>query len=94
MGDVAVDAGSQAALVNLESYRKSINDEGNWRALLKFAAGAREKDLKIAFFSATPQGGGVALMRHSLIRLLQLLGVKARWYVFLARRSYMRLSYR
>jgi glycosyltransferase involved in cell wall biosynthesis len=40
-----------------------------------------EQDLKIAFFNATPQGGGVALMRHAGIRLFRLLGVKCRWFV-------------
>jgi len=37
--------------------------------------------LKIGFFSSTPQGGGVALMRHALIRFLTLLDVDVAWYV-------------
>jgi hypothetical protein len=35
----------------------------------------------IAFFSATPQGGGVALMRHALIRLWRMVGLDVTWYV-------------
>lgn len=35
----------------------------------------------ISFINATPQGGGVALMRHALIRLFKPLKVNARWYI-------------
>ena len=35
----------------------------------------------MAFFSATPQGGGVALMRHALIRFFRLVGVDCTWWV-------------
>lgn len=35
----------------------------------------------ITFINSTPQGGGVSIMRHALMRLLELLGVDARWYV-------------
>lgn len=45
-----------------------------------YANKLREKKTKIAFFSATPQGGGVALMRHALVRLSRLLGVDVTWY--------------
>ncbi len=36
---------------------------------------------KLLFFNSTIQGGGVALMRHALIRLFQLISVDANWYV-------------
>jgi len=49
--------------------------------LNKYATDLRERQVKIGFFSSTPQGGGVALMRHALIRLLRLLGVDCTWYV-------------
>lgn len=35
----------------------------------------------ICFINSTPQGGGVALMRHAQIRLYRLLGVSASWHV-------------
>jgi hypothetical protein len=35
--------------------------------------------IRIAFFNSTPQGGGVALMRHALIRFLSRVDVDARW---------------
>lgn len=37
--------------------------------------------VSIAFFSATPQGGGVALMRHALVRLWRMVGLPANWFV-------------
>lgn len=39
------------------------------------------KNKKISFLSSTPQGGGVALMRHAHIRMYRLLGMKVSWYV-------------
>jgi hypothetical protein len=35
---------------------------------------------KVAFFSSTPQGGGVALMRHALIRFAHTMGADVTWY--------------
>jgi hypothetical protein len=36
--------------------------------------------VKIAFFSSTPHGGGVALMRHALVRFSHSLGTDIKWY--------------
>lgn len=77
--EVDVDAGGRIHIVDsLEDYRSSVR-EPTWNALHKYAKFLREKHIKIAFFSSTPQGGGVALMRHALIRLFRLLGVDAKW---------------
>jgi hypothetical protein len=46
---------------------------------MKYADDLKDRKVKIAFFSATPQGGGVALMRHALLRFLHLLHVDAEW---------------
>ncbi|RYP08384.1 hypothetical protein DL764_001953 [Monosporascus ibericus] len=46
-----------------------------WDALMHYAGQLKQKGTKIAFFSATPQGGGVALMRHALVRFCRLIGV-------------------
>ena len=62
----------------MEDYRPSVR-EPTWNAVNKYAKILRDKHIKIAFFSSTPQGGGVALMRHALIRLFRLLGVDAKW---------------
>ncbi|KAI5305937.1 hypothetical protein KEM56_002810 [Ascosphaera pollenicola] len=79
-GDVDVDCGSHAVIATLEDYSETVRDP-TWQAALKLAEKAKKQNLKIAFFSATPQGGGVALMRHALVRYLRLLNVDVTWYV-------------
>lgn len=51
---------------------------------MALAALLKANNTKVAFFSATPQGGGVALMRHALIRLWRLVGLDIKWYVHAA----------
>lgn len=65
-------------LVVLEDF-KGITPPQEFSLLLSLAKKFQGK--KITFISATPQGGGVAIMRHALIRLLRLLGVNAHWFV-------------
>ncbi|MDO8488843.1 MAG: glycosyltransferase, partial [Candidatus Omnitrophota bacterium] len=65
-------------LVNLEDYKNTV-EPVTWELLLKLADAFRGK--KLISISSTPQGGGVALMRHRLIDLLRLLGIDARWYI-------------
>ena len=69
-----------AELVTLEDYRKTASQE-DFDLLLKLARAFHGK--KLIFISATPRGGGVALMRHALIRLLRLLHVDAHWHVLI-----------
>ncbi|KIJ68931.1 glycosyltransferase family 4 protein [Hydnomerulius pinastri MD-312] len=78
---VTVDAAGKIHLIDdLEVYQNSVS-KGTWSAVNKLADELREKKIKIGFFSSTPQGGGVALMRHALIRFLTALDVDAAWYV-------------
>lgn len=77
-GVVGVDCSSRAHLVNLSDYKKTCSPQ-TWEAMMTFATSLRKADKKIAFFSSTPQGGGVALMRHSLVRLANLLEVDLKW---------------
>lgn len=78
---VTVDAGGKIHLIDdLDVYRQSVGQR-TWNAVNKLADELRERKVKIGFFSSTPQGGGVALMRHALIRFLSLLDVDAAWYV-------------
>ncbi|TFY53615.1 hypothetical protein EVJ58_g9355 [Rhodofomes roseus] len=78
---VAVDAGGKIHLVDdLDEYRKTVG-KGTWNAVIKLADELREKKIKFGFFSSTPQGGGVALMRHALVRFFSALDVDAAWYV-------------
>jgi hypothetical protein len=60
---VAVDAGFKIHLIDdLDEYKKSCG-KGTWNAVTKMAEELREKKVKMGFFSSTPQGGGVALVR-------------------------------
>ncbi|KAI5158609.1 alpha,alpha-trehalose phosphorylase (configuration-retaining) [Nematocida parisii] len=68
---------------SVEHYRPSIGEKSYefMLDLLKESESMAENNQKITFFSSTAQGGGVALMRHSLIRYLQIINVDAEWYV-------------
>ncbi|KAG0136207.1 hypothetical protein HOY82DRAFT_625882 [Tuber indicum] len=90
---VLPDADGAIRLVeNLKEYQNTVH-QGTWDTVLKYACqlrgyknGQTEGDpqcppTKIAFFSATPQGGGVALMRHALVRFCSELGVELNWYI-------------
>ncbi|SJL00258.1 probable Trehalose phosphorylase [Armillaria ostoyae] len=78
---VTVDAAGKIHLLDdLDEYKKTVGP-GTWNAVVKLADELREKQVKIGFFSSTPQGGGVALMRHALIRFLTALDVDVAWYV-------------
>jgi alpha,alpha-trehalose phosphorylase (configuration-retaining) len=77
---VEVDCGGHAQITRLEQYPATVGHR-TWEATMKYAKSLKSDGVKIAFFNSTPQGGGVALMRHALIRFLRLVGVDARWYV-------------
>jgi glycosyltransferase involved in cell wall biosynthesis len=79
-GRVEVDCGGHAQVTRLEQYAATVGPR-TWEATMKYAKSLKSDRVKIAFFNSTPQGGGVALMRHALIRFLRLVGVDARWYV-------------
>lgn len=67
-----------AELVTIDDYKR-ITHPDEFDYLVKQAEQFKGK--KMVFINATPQGGGVALMRHAIIRLYRLLGVDAHWYV-------------
>jgi glycosyltransferase involved in cell wall biosynthesis len=79
-GIVEVDASFQAPLISVEDYKTTCNS-ATWEAVMHYAKNLRKRKTKIAFFSSTPQGGGVALMRHALVRFSRVIGVDLRWYV-------------
>jgi hypothetical protein len=64
----------------LADYRATCADT-TWTVMRKYADALRKDKVKIAFFSSTPQGGGVALMRHALVRFARTIGVDLKWYV-------------
>ncbi|PCG93399.1 Glycosyl transferase, family 1 [Penicillium occitanis (nom. inval.)] len=79
-GLVEVDAAFHVKLTRLEDYATTVAAT-TWAAINKYVGDLKKRRVKIAFFSATPQGGGVALMRHAMVRFAKVLGVDLRWYV-------------
>lgn len=67
-------------IASLENYRETVGSQ-TWAMLQIFATEVRSKKWRIALFSATPQGGGVALIRHAFVRLGRLLDLDIKWYV-------------
>ncbi|KAJ5808470.1 hypothetical protein N7474_009739 [Penicillium riverlandense] len=80
LGHVEVDTDFHVRLTNIEDFEGTVSAK-TWSVVQHYAADLKKRDIKIAFFSATPQGGGVALMRHSLVRFSHYLGTNIRWYV-------------
>ncbi|KAF3386359.1 Trehalose phosphorylase [Penicillium rolfsii] len=80
LGKVEVDAGFHICLTDLDRYKQTVRAK-TWKAVQHYAGDLRSRKVKIAFFSATPQGGGVALMRHALIRFAHEIGVDITWFV-------------
>lgn len=67
-------------LVRPSDYKKLVQPE-DYEKLIKLAEDIKASKERVVFFSSTPRGGGVALMRHALIRLLNQLGVDVSWHV-------------
>ncbi|PLB40797.1 putative trehalose synthase (Ccg-9) [Aspergillus candidus] len=79
-GLVEVDTAFHVKLANLDDFKKTV-EANTWAAVQHYAKDLKDRKVKIAFFSATPQGGGVALMRHALVRFSHYLGTRIDWYV-------------
>ncbi|CAG9982635.1 unnamed protein product [Clonostachys byssicola] len=79
-GIVQTDGAFKAKLLELYNFRSTCQ-KPTWDAMHHYAKDLRTRKIKIAFFSSTPQGGGVALMRHALVRFARLLGLDLTWYV-------------
>ncbi|KAK9480340.1 hypothetical protein V1514DRAFT_276428 [Lipomyces japonicus] len=83
---VGVDSDGLIHMLELSDFQKSCSPT-TWNCLMPLVRGLRSrqvnghKGVRIAFFNATPQGGGVALMRHAMIRLFKLLDLQVTWYV-------------
>ncbi|KAK6811657.1 hypothetical protein RU639_012638 [Aspergillus parasiticus] len=90
-GLVEVDAAFHVKLTRLADYEKTVGLP-TWMAVNKYASDLKQRRVKIAFFSATPQGGGVALMRHAMVRFAKAIGVDIRWYVPKPRHGIFRLT--
>lgn len=64
----------------MEDFRKTVGSK-TWDGVQLYANDLKERKVKMAFFSATPQGGGVALMRHAMVRFSHCLGTDVKWWV-------------
>ncbi|KAJ6011279.1 hypothetical protein N7451_002691 [Penicillium sp. IBT 35674x] len=80
MGLVEVDTNFHVRIADLDDFKSTVTSR-TWSAVEHYAADLKERNVRIAFFSATPQGGGVALMRHALVRFSYNLGTDIKWYV-------------
>ena len=76
--NVRPDLGGRAAYATLEQYMRDVTPETK-HLTETYAKLVKERNKSIAFFSATPRGGGVALMRHALLRYFDLQGVDCSW---------------
>jgi hypothetical protein len=76
--EVLVDCEGHAQISSKKDFQNSVSDQ-TWQATMKYVTALKRSGTKIAFFNSTPQGGGVALMRHALIRFLRTVGVEAKW---------------
>jgi glycosyltransferase involved in cell wall biosynthesis len=76
---------------SLEDYRETVSRE-EFDLLLDIAGEFKRNNLKMVFFSSTKSGGGVALMRHALIRLCKLLNVKVSWHVMNSKKEIFNIS--
>uniref|UniRef100_A0A0D2XSR2 Uncharacterized protein n=1 Tax=Fusarium oxysporum (strain Fo5176) TaxID=660025 RepID=A0A0D2XSR2_FUSOF len=79
-GFVQTDVGFRAYLTTLQNYKDTCGTS-TWETMMTYAVKLRRNKTRIAFFSSTPQGGGVALMRHALVRFARRIGVDLSWYV-------------
>ena len=78
-GVVQIDAGFRVHLSTIQNYKDTCS-RASWETVMFYAKKLQADKTKIAFFSSTPQGGGVALMRHALVRFSHLIGVDLTWY--------------
>ncbi|GAA5840511.1 hypothetical protein JCM5353_006572 [Sporobolomyces roseus] len=77
---VLVDANHRVHLHSL-TLLKQTTSPSLFSTFELFSSTLISQKTRIGFFSATPRGGGVALMRHALIRLWHQVGVDAKWFV-------------
>ncbi|MCA9486163.1 glycosyltransferase [Candidatus Woesearchaeota archaeon] len=59
-------------------YVEEHENKGTLEDVKRYAQALKGK--KIVFINSTPRGGGVALMRHALIRTMRMFGINASWH--------------
>ena len=73
--EVGVDAEGRGQLTWVQSYVNSVH-KNTWTATMKYVNSLKQRNVKIALFNSTPQGGGVAL-----VRFCRAVGIDCKWYV-------------
>lgn len=79
-GLVEVDCSLRIRISTEDDYKGTVGPT-TWAAIQHYASDLKDRKVKIAFFSSTPQGGGVALMRHALVRCAFNMGVDIKWFL-------------
>src|SRR5690348_2181101 len=74
-----VDGNGQVHLYDL-AQQAALTSPGLWNTFTALTSPLHQYKKRISFFSATPRGGGVALMRHALIRVWRAQGLDVGWY--------------
>lgn len=78
--NVQIDGNGKIVLAELNDYKRFVDNE-MWNELLNTSNECAKRNKKIVFFNSTAQGGGVAIIRNSSMRLYKLLGIDAEWFV-------------
>lgn len=80
-GHLVLPTYNNTVFINDLSSYKFITPPDTFESIVSLSDVINKKGKSIVFFNSTPQGGGVAIIRHSTIRLMQLLDVNAYWFV-------------
>lgn len=78
--EVEVDGDGSYVFTDLAEYSQYY-DDSTFKEILTHARRLKSGQRSIVFLNSTPQGGGVATMRHSLVRFSKLLGIEIHWFV-------------
>ncbi|KAJ3415448.1 hypothetical protein HDV05_004890 [Chytridiales sp. JEL 0842] len=78
--EVEVDCKSSIRLCDIHDYISTTHPR-LFKVFDELTQFSRDRKLCASFFSSTSQGGGVAIMRHSLGRLFNLADLDIHWYV-------------
>ncbi|KAI7870394.1 hypothetical protein BDF14DRAFT_1993964 [Spinellus fusiger] len=77
---VYIDFDNAIHFVDLKDYKNTVSKE-TWRVWEAISETFKRENKRVSFFNSTPQGGGVALMRHALLRFYHLNDIDVQWYV-------------
>jgi phosphoserine phosphatase len=77
-GLVEIDSAFHMHITSARDFQNSVTPQ-TWSLAQYYAADLKERGVKIAIFSATPQGEAIANTRNALLRLLHCLGTDIRW---------------